>query len=136
MLPLLVVSGVYGMVRVQQETRARVEDERERAAATARTIQIAVESSLAVRGRPHAELVDLLDDLTLGQTAIDRIRVFDRTGQVLAASNPRTAALPPSGETVARVIEQGTGDIIESHAGDKDSWVYILPVRYSAPWGA
>ena len=135
MLPLLVVSGVYGMLRVQQETRARVEDERERAAATARTIQIAVASSLAVRGRPHAELVDLLDDLTLGQTAIDRIRVFDRTGQVLASSNPRTAALPPSGETVARVIEQGTGDITESHAGDKDSWVYILPVRYSPRGG-
>ena len=76
MLPLLLVSGVYGMVRVQQETRARVEDERERAAGMARTIQIAVESALAVRGRPHTELVGLLDDLTRGQTAIDRIRVF------------------------------------------------------------
>jgi len=135
MFPLLVVSGVYGMLRVQQETRARVEDERERAAATARTIQIAVASSLAVRGRPHAELVDLLDDLTLGQAAIDRIRIFDRTGQVLASSNPRTAALPPSSGTVARVIEQGRGDITESHAGDKDSWVYILPVRYSPRGG-
>jgi len=131
MLPLLVVSGVYGMVRVQQETRARVEDERERTAATARTIQLAVESSLAVRGRPHTELVDLLDDLTLGQTAIDRIRVFDRTGQVLASSNARTAVLPPSNETVARVIEQGTGDFAESHVRDKGWWVYTLPVRYS-----
>ena len=131
MLPLLLVSGVYGMVRVQQETRARVEDERERAAVTARTIQLAVESSLAVRGRPHTELMDLLDDLTLGQTTIDRIRVFDRTGQVLASSNARTLALPPSSKTVARVIEQGTGDLVESHVRDKDSWVYILPVRYS-----
>jgi two-component system NtrC family sensor kinase len=131
MVPLLVVSGVYGMVRVQQETGAQVEDERERAAGMARTIQIAVESALAVRGRPHTELVSLLDDLTLGQTAIDRIRVFDRTGQVLAASNARTAALPPSAETVARVIERGTGDLVESHVRDKDSWVYILPVRYS-----
>jgi two-component system, NtrC family, sensor kinase len=131
MVPLLVVSGVYGMVRVQQETRAQVEDERERAAGMARTIQIAVESALAVRGWPHTELVGLLDDLILGQTAIDRIRLFDRTGQVRAASNARTVALPPSAETVARVIESGRGDLVESDVRDKDSWVYILPVRYS-----
>ena len=36
-----------------------------RAAGMVRTIQIAVESALAVRGRPQAELVDLLNDLRL-----------------------------------------------------------------------
>ena len=87
MLPLLLVSGVYSVLRVQQEARARVDDEQERAAGMARTIQIAVENALALRGRPHAELAGLLDDLTLGQRGIDRIRLFDRDGQVLAASN-------------------------------------------------
>jgi cytochrome c-type biogenesis protein CcmH/NrfG len=47
MLPLLLVSGVYSVVRVQQEAFARVQDEQERAARMARTIQIAVENSLA-----------------------------------------------------------------------------------------
>ena len=106
-------------VRVQQEARARVEDEQERAAGMARTIQIAVENALAVRGRPHAELAGLLDDLTLGQRGIDRIRLFDRDGQVLAASNARTVALPPSSDAVARVIETGTGVVVERHGGDQ-----------------
>src|SRR5262249_8707785 len=64
MLPLLLVIGIYSVLRVQQESRARVEDEQARAAGMVRTIQIAVESALAVRGRPQAELVDLLNDLT------------------------------------------------------------------------
>ena len=46
MLPLLLVSGVYSVVRVQQEARARVADEHARAAGMARTIQIAVENAL------------------------------------------------------------------------------------------
>jgi signal transduction histidine kinase len=95
----------------------------------ARTIQIAVENALAVRGRPHAELVGLLDDLTLGQRAIDRIRIFDRGGQILAASNARTAALPPGTDAIARVIETGTGDVVEGRGGDRDWWVYVLPVQ-------
>src|SRR6185503_20082556 len=49
MLPLLLVSGVYSVVRVQQEAFARVQDERERAARMAGTIQIAVENALALR---------------------------------------------------------------------------------------
>ena len=135
MLPLLLVSGVYSVVRVQQEARARVEDEQGRAAGMARTIQIAVEDALAVRGRQHTELVGLLNDLTLGQREIDRIRIFDRDGHILAASNARTAALPPDTDAVARVIETGTGDIVESQGRDRNWWVYVLPVRHVAPVG-
>ena len=135
MVPLLLVIGVYSFVRVQQESRARVEDERGRAAGMARTIQIAVESALAVRSRPQAELVDLLNDLTLGQEAIDRIRIFDREGHVLAASTSRTVAPPPNPDTVTRVIETGLGDLVETHGRGGDSWVYILPVHYAAARG-
>ncbi|HEY8147934.1 MAG TPA: hypothetical protein VIK51_03320, partial [Vicinamibacteria bacterium] len=129
MLPLLLVSGVYSVVRVHQETRARVEDEQERAAGMARTIQIAVENALAVRGRPHTELTGLLDDLTLGQRGIDRIRLFDRDRHVLAASNERTVDLPPSLDVVARVIETGTGAVVERQGRDSAWWVYVLPVQ-------
>jgi len=89
MLPLLLVSGAYSVLHVHQETRARVEDEEERAAGMARTIQIAVENALAVRGRPPTELAGLLDDLTLGQRGIDGIRLVDRDREELAASNAR-----------------------------------------------
>jgi two-component system, NtrC family, sensor kinase len=129
MVPLLFVIGVYSALRVHQESRARVTEERERANGMARTIQIAVDSALAVRGRPQAELVDLLNDLTLGQQAIDRIRILDRDGHVLATSHALTMALPPSPETVARVIETGTGDLIETHEGPGNWWVYVLPVH-------
>jgi signal transduction histidine kinase len=132
MLPLLLVSGVYSVVRVQQEARARLGDEQERAVGMARTIQIAVENALALRGQPHTELAGLLDDLTLGQRGIDRIRLFDRDGHVLAASNARTVALPPSAEAVARVIETGTGEVVERQGRDRAWWVHVVPVQYSA----
>ena len=132
MLPLLLVSGVYSVVRVQQEARARVADEHARAAGMARTIQIAVENALALRGRPHADLAGLLDDLTLGQRGIERIRLFDRDGHVLAASSERTVALPPSSDAVARVIETGTEAVVERQGPDSAWWVYVLPVQYSA----
>src|SRR5262249_20361781 len=103
MLPLLLVIGIYSVLRVQQESQAR-------AAGMVRTIQIAVESALAVRGRPQAELVDLLNDLTRGQKSIDGIRLFDRDGHVLAVSTAQASVHPLAGpEVVARVIESGAG---------------------------
>jgi two-component system NtrC family sensor kinase len=135
MLPLLIMIGIYSVLRVQQESRARVEDERQRAEGMARTTQIAVESALAVRGRPQAELVDLLNDLTLGQVAIDRIRIFDRDGHVLAASSVRTVVPPPDPAAVTRVIESGTGSLVETHDRAGVGWVYLLPVHYATGKG-
>lgn len=133
MLPLLLVSGAYSVVRVQQEVRARVDEERGRAAGMARTVQIAVENAFAVRGRDQAELVGLLDDLTRGQREIDRIRVLDRDGHVLATSSTPAPALPPSVGEVARVIDTGTGDIVEQHDRARTLTVYVVPLRYVSP---
>jgi len=135
MLPLLLVSGVYGVVRVQQEALVRVQDEQGRAARMARTIQIAVENALALRVRQPTELVSLLEDLTLGQREIDGIRLFDREGHVLAASRARTVALSPQSDAVAGVIETGTPGVVETSVHDQSWLVYILPVRYLAPVG-
>src|SRR5262252_9456811 len=110
MLPLLLVSAMYGVFRVRQEATARVDDERGRADGMARTIQIAVENALAARNREHSELVGLLNDLTSGQREIDWIRIIDRDGQILAASLALTPALTPSIDAVARAIDAGTGD--------------------------
>ena len=74
----------------------------------ARTIQIAVENALALRVRQFTDLAGLLESLTLGQREIDRIRLFDWDGQVLAASSVRTVALAPQSDAIARVIETGT----------------------------
>jgi HAMP domain-containing protein len=134
-LPLVLVSGVSGVLGVQQQARASVEDERGRATGMAQTIQIAVENALAVRGRQPTELVGLLDDLTFGQREIGRIRIFDRGGQIVAASNARMAPLPPNSDAVLRVIETGTGDVVESAGRDGSWWVYVLPVKYLAPVG-
>ena len=135
MLPFLFVIGVYSTMRVQQESRSRVEDERERASGMARTMQIAVESALAVRGRPQSELVDLLNDLTVGQDAIDQIRILDKDGHVLAASSSRVTAHPASAAAVRRAIETGAVDLVETHGAGGDWWVYILPVQYSVQRG-
>ena len=135
MLPLLLVSGVYSVVRVQQEVLARVQDEQERAAKMARTIQIAVENALALRVRQSTDLVGLLENLTLGQREIDRIRIFDWDGQVLAASSAQTVALSPQSDAIVQVIKTGIPGLVETHGGDRSWVVYILPVRYLAPVG-
>jgi signal transduction histidine kinase len=135
MLPLLLVIGVYSVVRVQQESRARVEDERERAAGMARTIQIAVEGALAERGRPQAELVDLLNDITRGQREIDQIRIFERGGLLLSVSDGQASVQPASPEAVARVIEGGAAELVETHGSAGEWWVYVLPVPSAPPNG-
>src|SRR5215467_12004639 len=136
MLPLLLVIGAYSVLRVQQESRARVEDEQARAESMVRTIQIAVESALAVRGRPQAELVDLLNDLTAGQKAIDGIRLFNRDGHVVAVSTAQASAHPAAGsEVVTRVIETGRGELVETHGRAGNWWVYVLPVHYATTEG-
>jgi len=136
MLPLLLVIGAYSVLRVQQESRARVEDEQARAESMVRTIQIAVESALAVRGRPQAELVDLLNDLTAGQKAIDGIRLFNRDGHVVAVSTAQASAHPAAGsEVVTRVIDTGRGELVETHGRAGNWWVYVLPVHYATTTG-
>ncbi len=132
MLPLLLISGAYSVLRVQQEERTREEEERGRAAGMARTIQIAVENALAVRGE-RDDVVGLLDDLTRGQRDIDRIRVLNREGQVLATSTAATRGVPPAADAVARAIDGDMSDVIERHARGGAYWVYVLPLRYASP---
>jgi signal transduction histidine kinase len=113
LLPLLLVAGVYGVVRVQQEAMARDQDERERAERMARTIQIAVDSALAERVRPTGEIAELLQQLAQGQREVEGIRLVDRDGQTLATSGPLPA----------------------SPRADASRLVYTVPVRYLAPAG-
>lgn len=113
LLPLLLVAGVYGVVRVQQEAMARDQDERERAERMARTIQIAVDSALAGRVRPAGEIGELLRQLAQGQREIEHIRLVDSDGQALATSGPSPGP----------------------RRADASRLVYTVPVRYLAPAG-
>ncbi len=127
MLPLLLVSGVYSVLRVQEEGRAHVEEARGRAAGMARTIQIAVEDAVAVAGRDRVDLARLLDDLAREQREIEWLRVLDREGRVLAAS--KDEAPPPAAfDAVARAIDTGTGAVVEMHDRGRAEWVHVLPV--------
>jgi signal transduction histidine kinase len=113
LLPLLLVGGLYGIVRVQQEAGARDQDERERAERMARTIQIAVDRALAGRVRLAAEIAELLQQLALGQREIEDIRLVNGEGHVLATSGPT----PTSRLAAATRV------------------VYTMPVRYLATDG-
>ena len=134
MLPLLVVSGrLRGGPCAAGDARAGA-DERERAAATARTIQIAVENSLAAarsatrRARRAARRPD-------ARAAGDRADSPPRPdGRVLAASNARTVALTSEQRRHRAGDRDGDGgDGREPVATDGAWWVYMLPVQYSAP---
>ena len=134
MLPLVSISGVYSVLRAQQEARIREGEERTRAAGMARTIQIAVENAVAVRTE-HDDVVGLLDDLTRGQRDVERIRILDRDGQVLAASTTAAPGSATPADAVARIVDAGTREMIERHDRGKAYWVYVLPMR-SASSGA
>ena len=84
MLPLLLVSGVYSVVRVQQEARARVADEHARASGMARTIQIAVENAHIFKkhGGANFAAIPCLNDSAPGMEVIRRLALRELQGWV------------------------------------------------------
>ena len=104
-IPLVLVVGVYGVMRIRVERAERLEDNRRNMSLTAKAIQIAVENAL--RHRQVAEIEHLLAQLVEGQDQIDRIRLFDREARPTVISNPLSLGPEVSDATVREVIATG-----------------------------
>ena len=75
MMPVLLVTGVYGYMRGQREQAELLADQQQDMARTAKAVRIAVEN--AFRDRQVSDVKRLLTEMVEYQEAIDRIRLFD-----------------------------------------------------------
>ena len=122
-LPITLVVGAYGMLRIRQETREVVEAERRHAGLTARAIQIAIEH--AMRDRRPSDISRLASKLVATHPQVQRIRLFDRDLKTLAAE-PEGSGFPNLPDALREVIITGEGRQFFEAA---DTIGFLLPVR-------
>ena len=85
-VPMCLAIGGYGWVRLQQEERQLLTEEKRRMELTATALQVAVENAL--RDRQISDISRLLDEIVTYQAEIDRVRIFDAKLESLVASKP------------------------------------------------
>jgi signal transduction histidine kinase len=127
MVPLTLVIGVYGYLRVEQEAEALLEDNRRALGFTAKALQIAVENAL--RDRQLSDASRLLSEIVQYQDEIDRIRIFDRTLKPLVVSNRLTIGDHVPREALERALERGVSEGIYSTRGTTPVLYYLVPIR-------
>ena len=127
MIPLTLVGGVYGFVRVGQERAELMEDNRRSLAATLKAIQIAVENAL--RDRKLGDIGILVAELVQNQDAIDRVRLFDRdlTPTIDSIRRPLDTDVPEA--AVRRVFATGTPELLYRRQARPPMLGYLAPIR-------
>jgi signal transduction histidine kinase len=126
-IPAVLVVGVHGVLRIRQERDQLIEEDRENMALTAAAIQIAVENAL--RDRQFSDVKRLLAELVERQTAIDRIRMFDRQLQTTLVSNPLSIGEDVPSEILRQVAETSSPDWFYRRQGKQSIFYYVVPLR-------
>jgi signal transduction histidine kinase len=127
MVPLMLVIGVYGYLRVEQEAAALLENNRRALGFTAKALQIAVENAL--RDRQISDASRLLSEIVQGQEEIDRVRIFDRALNPIVVSNRLTIGDHIPTDILTRVLEHGAAEGIYSTRGTTPVLFYVVPIR-------
>jgi signal transduction histidine kinase len=122
-LPMALVVGVYGVVRVSEEIRDAIAAERRQAAIAANAVRIAVEHTL--RTREGADVQHLVSELVIDHAEIDGIVVVDQ-GLGPLALEPRGPLAPSRERDLTSVM--ATGRMLE-RAGTPGMIRYVLPLR-------
>jgi methyl-accepting chemotaxis protein len=126
-IPLVLVVGVYGLVRIRQEQAQLLDEDQRNMALTAKALQIAVENAL--RDRQISDIKRLLSEIVEYQTQIDRIRLFDRKLSPTLVSNPLSIGEEVPVEAVRRVIETGQPEGFYQRRGKQPVLYYLVPLR-------
>lgn len=127
MVPLVLVIGVYGLLRVRQEQADLLQENRRNMALTAKALQIAVENAL--RDRQISDVKRLLSEMVEDQELIDRIRLFDRALRPTLVSNPLVIGEDIPAETLRRVMETGRSEGFYQRRGKQPALFYLVPLR-------
>jgi HAMP domain-containing protein len=126
-VPLIVLVGLYAVVRIREEEGQLLAAEQRNAAVTARAIQVAVEN--AVRDRQIADIRRLLSELVNRQEQIDRIRIYDKSLVSTLESEPGAVGGPVAAERLQRVMTEGRSEIVAEEVGNADTFSHVMPLR-------
>jgi signal transduction histidine kinase len=122
-LPMALVVGGYGVMRVREETRSAIEAERRQAAIAASAVRTAVEHTLHAREFPDVRR--LAAELVAAHAEIDRIVAVNRSLAPLAVEPPGTLA-PDLERDLTAVLASGR----RLERTDAPGTIrYILPLR-------
>jgi two-component system, NtrC family, sensor kinase len=127
LIPLILVIGVYGYVRVQQESQGLLDDNRRGIGLAAKALQIAVEN--AWRDRQFTDITRILAEVVDTQDEIDRIRVFDRALQPMFVSNRLRIVDDLPRDMLVRVMNLGVAEGVYRNAGTAPVLYYFVPIR-------
>ncbi len=125
--PLVLVVGVYGLIRVHVEQTELLDEDRRNIALAAKAVQIAVET--AYRDRQIEDIRRLVSELVEGQAQIDRVRVFDATLTPIVVSNALTIGEAPPRAVLDRVLATGQPADYYEHRGKDSILFYFAPLR-------
>lgn len=126
-IPMILVVGVYGFVRIRQEQAQLLDEDRRNMAFAAKAIQIAVENAL--RDRQISDIKRLLSEIVEYQEQIDRIRLFDRKLTPILVSNPLSIGEEVPAEALRRVIETGQAEGFYQRRREVPVLFYVVPLR-------
>jgi two-component system NtrC family sensor kinase len=127
MIPLVLVVGVYGVLRLRAEQGELLADNRRLMGITAKAIQISVENAL--RDRQISDIRRFLAEIVEGQEQIDRIRVFNHALQPTLVSNPLSIGEQVPDDVLRRVLQTGAPESFYVRRGVQPVLYYIVPLR-------
>jgi two-component system NtrC family sensor kinase len=127
LIPLILVVGVYGFIRVRREHRDLLDENQRYVALAAKGIQSAVENAL--RDWQIADIRRLLSELVAQDEQIDRIRVFDAQLRPTVVSNPLGIGGDVPASALRRAIETGQPEGFYQQRGPQLVLYYLVPLR-------
>jgi len=127
MIPLVLVVGVYGLIRVRREQRELLDENQRNVALAAKGIQSAVENAL--RDWQISDIKRLLAEIVAEQEQIDRIRVFDARLNPTVVSNPLVIGEEIPASALQRAIETDRPEGLYQQRGPQLVFYYLVPLR-------
>ena len=126
MVPMTLIVGVYGSIRVAKERADRLEENQKNLALTMTAIQAASEAAL--QSHKLTDIQRVIIEFVGRQEAIDRIRLFDRdlAPTVVSTRVPVGDAVPEA--AIRRVLQDGRPESLYAR-GAQPALVYVAPIR-------
>jgi signal transduction histidine kinase len=126
-IPLVLVVGVYGVVRLRTERAGLLFENRRLMGLTATAIQNTIEN--AMRDRQVADVRRLLAEIVEGQEQIDRIRIINGKLEPILVSNSLSIGEPVPEDAVRSVVQYGVPEYFYLRRGADLVLYYVMPLR-------
>jgi two-component system, NtrC family, sensor kinase len=126
MIPLTLIVGVYGFIRVANERTDLLDDNRRTLAITMTAIRATAEGAL--HNHKLEDIQRVIIEFVARQEAIDRIRLFDTNliPTVVSMRVPVGDSVPEA--VIRRVLQQGTPESLYVR-DQRPALVYVAPIR-------